>query len=362
MSRGGQGRRLGVEEDRLRRGRRQRRLQGREGRAARGPRARRGRASRCCSSTARTGSEPRQVAGRLALLRTSGHERSRLSRWPRPGQHVQVACGRWSASQRPLRGGALASRSPYQRVTGHPIRCDVEGPAAEDQGCVARGSRRGRAAPRARRSPGRPAERSASSDRSSSGRAPTQRSASAVVVGVLGCHPRPVREEVRADRLDVLRRRCRSRGRRTRPAVRVEVVAGPGRVHPGRLARASPPARRRAPGRGGSAAQASAKVPPTDIPSTAEACRVPGRRRARRRRRRRVGTTAAAGWTRRSRVGWRRSGVRRADAPRRTRSWAARRVSGHPWKKSTGRPRGSPPSDQARVRPSRSDGEGHAVA
>ena len=37
-----QGRRLGVEEDRLRRGRRQRRLQGREGRAARGARARRG--------------------------------------------------------------------------------------------------------------------------------------------------------------------------------------------------------------------------------------------------------------------------------------------------------------------------------
>ena len=55
VSRGGQGRRLGVEEDRLRRGRRQRRLQGREGRAARGSRARRGRRSRCCSSTAREG-------------------------------------------------------------------------------------------------------------------------------------------------------------------------------------------------------------------------------------------------------------------------------------------------------------------
>ncbi len=177
-----QGRRLGVEEDRLRRGRRQRRHQGREGRAARRTRARRAARSRSCSSTARAGSEPL----RRAEPSTSGHERSRLSRWPSPGSTCRVASGRCAgqpaAVARGRVGVALAVPEGHRAAD---VR-DVERPPAEHQrrvGEVAVGHEQ-----RLASVGGEVGRRSgaASSSRSSAGRPLVQRSARAASSGSSG--------------------------------------------------------------------------------------------------------------------------------------------------------------------------------
>ena len=114
---------------------------------------------------------------------------------------------------------------------------DVEGPPTERPAPRRRGSRRGRAAPPERRRRGRTRLRCASSSRSSAGRPLVQRAARAASSGSSGVHPRPVRQEVGPHGLDVVL--DATVGQRGVPtlAVRVEVVAGPGRVHARSLAR-----------------------------------------------------------------------------------------------------------------------------
>ena len=173
-----QGRRLGVEEDRLRRGRRQRRLQGREGRAARRARARRGRLQGAARARPGRALSPVSAVG-TALLRIVGPRPQQALEMAEPGQQVQgrvrQVVGQPASVARRCVGVALAV--PEGDRTPDPG--DVEGPAAEDQGCVVRGSRPGRAAPRARRRPGRPgvAAAASSSGPRQGGRPPSGRPA-----------------------------------------------------------------------------------------------------------------------------------------------------------------------------------------
>ena len=105
---GWQGRRLGVEEDRLRRGRRQRRVQGRQGRAARGPRARRGRLQAAARSRAArlmpTLRSPRSaggpIPGRMTACSTPSSTPS-CRRWP--GRCGVPRCAASSTCRRPGR-------------------------------------------------------------------------------------------------------------------------------------------------------------------------------------------------------------------------------------------------------------------
>ena len=115
-----QGGRLGLEEDRLRRGGRERRLQGREGRAARRPDPRRGRVRAAARGRAvsplRSRAPRRPPGGRLRLRSLGGAEDAGRLR----GSATPPRAGWWRTSR--SRGGRRARRPRRRRPAGRPGR------------------------------------------------------------------------------------------------------------------------------------------------------------------------------------------------------------------------------------------------